>query len=239
MVSHEFRTVRFPDRVFGTSSIMPQKKNPVVLEHLKGTAGQVIGALMGAITAIKATNFTHTVDGNMESLRFCYEALSDTRRALVIVGLVLETADPDAERSRALVEENFSTATELADLLVRDAGLSFREAHHVTGRVIRLAIESGRKAHQIGADLIREAARELVGREIEIPDRTLDACLDPVLSVARRNGVGGPAETEVRRMIAQARTRLDADRAQNQVRQAGLDAARDRLRTETLALAGG
>ncbi len=116
MVSHEFRTLSFPDSVFGTSSMMPQKKNPVVLEHLKGSSGHVIGALTGAMTAIKGTNFTNTVDGNTEALRYCFEALADICAALSIVKLVLANAECNEERCRALVEENYSTATDLADL---------------------------------------------------------------------------------------------------------------------------
>ncbi len=71
LVSHEFQTIEFPDRVTGTSSIMPQKKNPVVLEHLKGKAGQMLGLYVAAASAVKGTHFTNTIDGNRETMRGC------------------------------------------------------------------------------------------------------------------------------------------------------------------------
>ena len=238
MVSHEFRTVTFPDSVFGTSSIMPQKKNPVVLEHLKGSSGHVIGALTGAMTAIKGTNFTNTVDGNTEALRYCYEALADTRDALSIVKLVLANAECNAERCRTLVEENYSTATELADLLVREAGLPFRQAHHLTGLVVRRGLECGLKAHQISSDLIREAARQSFDLELDIPDSDLEQCLDPHAAVASRTGIGGPAEPEVSRMVEKARHRLELAVDETNSRRDALGMARERLQAETVALAG-
>ena len=238
MVSHEFRTLSFPDSVFGTSSMMPQKKNPVVLEHLKGSSGHVIGALTGAMTAIKGTNFTNTVDGNTEALRYCYEVLADTRAALSIVKLVLANAACNEERCRALVEENYSTATDLADLLVREAGLSFRQAHHLTGLVVRRGLERGLKSHQIKSGLIREAARELFDRELEIPDTDLEHCLDPHEAVASRTGIGCPAEPEVRRMIEEARRRLGSAVDETNARRDALGMARERLHAESVSLAG-
>ena len=160
MTTHEFQTISFPDRVVGTFSIMPQKKNPVVLEHLKGKSAQMMGSLVSTMAAIKGTNFSNTIDGNTESLRWYYDSLADTSSSLAIVRLVLETVEPNAERSLRLVQENFSTATELADALVREGGLSFREAHHVVGRVVRDAMERGLVASEIGADLIGAAAKE-------------------------------------------------------------------------------
>ena len=239
MVSYEFQTVTFPDRVFGTSSIMPQKKNPTALEHLKGKAAQLTGSLMTTLAAIKGTNFTNVIDGYHEALRYYFDSLKDTATGLAVVELIVRTAAPRPERMLALAQENFSTVTDLTDALVREAGLAFREAHHVVGAVVRTALARGLKAHEITADMVAHAAGEVLGRPLALSSETVRASLDPARAVTARKGVGGPAPGEVRRMAAEARKRLEADRRETANRRQTLAAARARLRRETEALAAG
>src|SRR5690606_16178902 len=85
----EFRLIDFPDSVAGTSSIMPQKKNPVVLEYLKGRAGKIVGMFAGAMTSLKTTNFSHTGDANRESLAGFGEMVRECHDALTMLNLVL------------------------------------------------------------------------------------------------------------------------------------------------------
>ena len=238
MVSHEFQTVSFPDRVFCTSSIMPQKKNPVVLEFLKGKSAQLIGALTTAMAAIKGTNFTNVVDGYYEALRWYFDSLDDTISSLAIVNLVLDTAEPNIGRMLALVEENYSTVTDLTDNLVRQSDLSFREAHHVVGRVVRVALDKGLKANEITSAMVEEAAQEVAGRPVTLDADTVRRSLDPAAAVEGRKGIGGPAPGEVRRMIGEARQRLADDRRLNNERRTRVDTARATLKSETRALAG-
>ena len=238
MVSYEFQTVNFPDRVFCTSSIMPQKKNPVVLEFLKGRSAQLIGALTTAMAAIKGTNFTNVVDGYYEALRWYFDSLNDTLSSLDIVNLVLGTAEPNTDRMLTLVEENYSTVTDLTDNLVRQSDLSFREAHHVVGRVVRVALDKGLKANEISSAIIEEAAKDVAGRPVVLDAETLRRSLDPAAAVEGRKGIGGPAPDEVRRMIGEARKRLADDRQRNDERRARVDAARTTLKAEITAFAG-
>ena len=237
MVSYEFQTVNFPDRVFCTSSIMPQKKNPVVLEFLKGKSAQLIGSLTTAMTAIKGTNFTNVVDGYYEALRWYFDSLDDTVSGLAIVDLVLRTAEPNIERMLALVEENYSTATDLTDNLVRQTDLSFREAHHVVGRVVRTGLEKGLKANEITPAMVEEAAQEVAGRSVTVDADMVRNSLDSTAAVEGRNVVGGPAPGEVRRLVGEARKRLADDRRRNDEYRARVDAARVILKTEIAALA--
>ncbi|WP_017231521.1 argininosuccinate lyase, partial [Pandoraea sp. B-6] len=131
--THEFGLIEFPDSVATTSSIMPQKKNPVVLEYLKGRTGQIVAALMAGSMAIKGTHFTHTGDANREGTLGFWDAARETLRCLTLLELVLRTARPVAARAGRLAAEDFSTATALADHMVRAHDLSFRAAHHLVG----------------------------------------------------------------------------------------------------------
>jgi len=109
----EFRLIDFPDSVAGTSSIMPQKKNPVVLEYLKGRSGKIIGMFTGAMAGLKGTNFSHTGDANRESVAGFGEMLRECRDGLVLLELVLSSATPQESVMLQRARENFCSATDL------------------------------------------------------------------------------------------------------------------------------
>lgn len=238
MITHEFQTVSFPDRVFGTSSIMPQKRNPTVIEHLRGRAARLAGAMQSTMMAIKGTTFSVSFDIVSDALRGYHESLTETIDGLTLLDLVVGTAEPDADRMLELVRRNFASVTDLTDSLVREAKLSFREAHHVVGATVRLAIENSLTSDRITSALIDQAATGVLGRPLSVPEDIVKRSLDPTSVVAARKGIGGPAPREVLRMIDGARQRLDSDREWVRVRRFRLDAAKKKLREEISTLAG-
>jgi argininosuccinate lyase len=238
MVTHEFQTLEFPDSVAGTSSIMPQKKNPVVLEHLKGQTGHFLGAFVAAGTAFHGTNFTNTIDGNIDGVRGFWEAAKEALHSLALVELILRTATPVPALMLRRAQENFATATDLADLLVRDMDLSFREAHHIVGGVVRLAMDRGLPAYQITSGLVDEAAQAVVGRTLNLQDTTLRHTLDPAHSVEGRTVRGGPAKKAVLELVTEGREQLALDRQAAEARRKGLTEARATLKREIAILAG-
>jgi argininosuccinate lyase len=237
MVSHEFQTIEFPDRVTGTSSIMPQKKNPVVLEHLKGKTGHLLGLFVSASTALKGTNFTNTIDGNRESMRAVFEATEEAKRCLSLFDLVVSSARPNAALMARRVSEDFASATDLADQLVRTEGLSFREAHHIVGAVVRQAMDRGLSADGITSEMIDEAAQQQIGKALHLSSDQVRRCLDPEASLASRRHPGGPAPAEVERAVTAARQRLGRRREQLATWRSGLEAARADLKQQVRALA--
>jgi argininosuccinate lyase len=235
--THEFGLVDFPDSVAGTSSIMPQKKNPIVLESLKGKAGQLTGLLAGALTTVKGVNFTHTGDGNRETMRGFFDAADETLRIYKLLGLVLRTATPNAPAMLERARNDFCTATDLADTLVRDRDLSFREAHHVVGAVVRAAMDAKRAAHEIDSRMVDEACMEQIGRAVDLGDESVRRSLDPAITTFERTQGGGPAPQLVRARIAELQKQLAHVRDQVQTRRTALHAARDTLKSEVRALA--
>ena len=223
-VTPEFDLIDFPDSVAGTSSIMPQKKNPVVLEYLKGKAGHINGLLMAALGTVKGVHFTHTGDGNRESMRSVWEACDESLRVLNMLELVLRTATPKKERMLARARVDFGTATDLADTLVRNCGLSFRESHHVVGAAVRAAIGEGMGAAQITPAMLDQAAVNELGRPLSLSEDAVRESLDPQISVARRRLVGGPQTDTVRQ------------RCDWLIAKAGEEAAQDNVRKEHFAL---
>jgi len=197
----EFGLIDFPDSVAGTSSIMPQKKNPVALEYLKGKGGHMLGLLTGSLAALKGTHFTHSGDGNRETMRGFWEAMTEAQRCVEVLRLVLEHATPQPANMLTRARRDFSTATDLADMLVRDAGMSFREAHHVVGAVVREALDRHLPACEIDSTMVDRAALTHTGRALKLDPMVIAQCLDPTHSVAARTAAGGPAPTQVRAQV--------------------------------------
>jgi argininosuccinate lyase len=237
LVSHEFQTVEFPDRVTGTSSIMPQKKNPVVLEHLKGKAGHLLGLYVSSATAVKGTHFTNTIDGNREAMRGVWEAGEETLRCLSLFDLIISTGRPNAPLMKRRVTEDFASATDLADVMVRDADLSFREAHHVVGGVVRAAMDAGLAADGITTEMVDDAAREQLGRPLGLDPEIVRRSLDPVASVAARTLPGGPAPEAVARSVELAQARLEENRAALAAKRGRLQIVRETLKRDLRELA--
>lgn len=199
--SQEFGLFDFPDSIASTSSIMPQKKNPVVLEYLKGRAGHAMGALFIASAAIKGSGFSHSGDANRESLTGFKACVKECLDAAKLLRLIFEHAAPKPVFMRQRAEENFCCVTDVADLLVRDAGLSFRQAHHVVGNVVRKAIEQGLTATGITSDMVMQAGLEVLGHPLIIKGSSLEQALNPDNCVSARPQ-GGPDPDTTRASIA-------------------------------------
>ena len=191
--SAQFRFVTMSDRFSTGSSIMPQKKNPDAAELVRAKIGRILGATVGLFTVMKGLPLTYSKD-MQEDKEQVFDAADNLMLALAAMeGMVRDmSANPDALRAAA--SSGFSTATDLADWLVREAGLPFREAHHVTGRLVAMA----------------------EGEGVDLPDLTLDqmksahdAITEDVFtvlgvdnSVASRTSYGGTAPDQVRAQIA-------------------------------------
>jgi argininosuccinate lyase len=235
--THEFGLIDFPDRVAGTSSIMPQKKNPVVLEYLKGKAGHLIGLLMASLSTIKGVNFTHTGDGSREGMRSFWEAGEECLRSLTLLDLVVRTATPNVDAMARRVRRDFSSATDLADLLVRKCGLSFRESHHVVGAVVRHAMDRSLGADEVDLAMVNAAATEQLGAPLDLSEAEVRASLDPLASVAGRLVIGGPAPVRVQERVAELEVVAAADQKTNDARRHRSMEARRSLKTAIEQLA--
>jgi argininosuccinate lyase len=234
-LSLEFSSIDLPDRVAGTSSIMPQKKNPIAIEFLRAEAARAIGGLTTTLSAIKSTNFSIALDATREGLTDLWAVLHRMPGNLrlftrIIESVTLREADL-LERCRT----NFSTVTDLADGLVRVAGLPFREAHHIVGGVVRAALADGLPADKIDAAMVERAA----GRRLGIDDAFVRGCLDPAQAVEARKTQGGTSRGEVERMIVAQRATLDRHGAAITAKLAALARAAETLAAAAARLANG
>lgn len=236
-VSHEFSAMRFPDSVCGTSSIMPQKKNPVVLEHLLGKASHVVAAFTSAASCVRGSHFTNTLDAHREGLAMVWTGFTETRQALALARIAAESVEPETTLLLERARRNYSTATDLADALVREADMDFRTAHHVAGAVVRMLMDRGLGADEATPAMLDEAAQAVAGRKAGLSADRLAAALDPVRAVAARTLPGGTAPSEVRRMAQSLQAGLAADRTRVAAWRDGLAAAARQRRAAVEALA--
>jgi argininosuccinate lyase len=132
----EFAFLELPDELVGSSSAMPQKRNPFLLEHVKGRSARVAGAFVAAATAMHAAPFANSVAVGTEGCAGVVEALDAAADTVTLLRLVVSGAKPhpDAMLARAIAGQ--TTATAAAERLVAEEGLSFREAHHRVGHLL-------------------------------------------------------------------------------------------------------
>ncbi|HEV2506962.1 MAG TPA: argininosuccinate lyase [Mesorhizobium sp.] len=227
--TQEFGLVRFPDSIAGTSSIMPQKKNPVAVEYLKASSGEVIGGLTATFSILKGGHFSHAGDTGRSSLAPLWPSLRLAGNALTITRLVAEKIEPNVETMRQRAGAGFSTATDLADCLVREGGLSFREAHHVVADLVRDALGRGMSTDEIGHGDVRDAIARVLGQTIDLPNEAVLHALDPDRSIEARRSAGAASPAETRTMIMAALVEMDRDRARLGAHHAHLASARERL----------
>ncbi|MGV0877872.1 argininosuccinate lyase [Martelella sp. FLE1502] len=195
----QFNFVRLSDSFSTGSSIMPQKKNPDAAELVRAKTGRINGALVALLTVMKGLPLAYSKDMQEDKEQVFDAARSLDLAIAAMTGMVGDlTVNVDAMKAAA--GSGFSTATDLADWLVREAGLPFRDAHHATGAAVALAEKKG-------CDLAKLSLEELQGINPAITGGIFDV-LTVEASVASRKSFGGTAPDEVRKQIAWWRERV-------------------------------
>ena len=233
----EYGFLEFADRHSAVSSIMPQKKNPAALEHIRAAAGMVQGALAAALACTKNTAFADVNDAVTAVNEPVLDAATRTRRILALAEEVFAGLALRPERMARAAAEGFGTATELADVIVREAGLSFRMAHNIVALVVRDALAAGRAADAIRSADLDAAAQALFGRPLGITEAALRQALDPKANIRARNVTGGPAPETMRAMLAARGAALAEDRRATEAVAARIASARERCFARARALA--
>ena len=194
----QFAFVALSDKFTTGSSIMPQKRNPDAAELVRGKAGRVIGALVGLLTMMKGLPLAYGKD-MQEDKEPAFDALQTLSLCTAAMAGMVRDMVPDLKRMKAAAGSGYATATDLADWLVRELNLPFREAHHVTGRLVGIAAEA-----KLPLEKLSLAEMQAVEPRIH---QGLFAVLGVEKSVRSRTSYGGTAPANVK---AQARKWLKA-----------------------------
>jgi len=197
--SAQFRFVSLPDRFTTGSSIMPQKKNPDAAELVRAKIGRILGAAVGLFTVMKGLPLAYSKD-MQEDKEQVFDAADALMLSLAAMEGMVRTMSANQGALRAAAATGFSTATDLADWLVREAGLPFREAHHVTGALVAEAERRGVDLADLDETTLKSAHPAITGGVHDV--------LGVDKSVASRTSFGGTAPVRVREQVAVWKERL-------------------------------
>ena len=190
--TYEFGVIDMADEYSSTSSIMPQKKNPDVAELARGKSTIVNGELVTILTILKAIPYTYNRD-LQEITPHLWNALKVTEDTLSIVTRMLLSVKFNTERCAELAGRNFATATDLADIMVREKQVPFRTAHKIVGRIVNEATSNNMVEEDITSDFIDDIAVDLGFDRLGLDDELIQKALNPTENVKIRSVVGGPA----------------------------------------------
>lgn len=227
--TREFNVFYLSDPYVQVSSIMPQKRNPSSLEHARPMNSKALGEAKCVFDILHNTPYGDIVDTEEQLQPHLYSSIQYTLRVLKIASVVFATLKVNKEVLLQRAHEGCISFTELADVLVREKGLSFRHSHKITGSIVRHLIKTGLNPADITSALIDSIAHELFGYELHIDDETIQRAIDPVNFVGVRTITGGPAPSETQRMLEERKDRITRDRESHQKYKAKLKRAEELL----------
>jgi argininosuccinate lyase len=198
-MSAPFGFVRLPDRWTTGSSMMPQKRNPDAAELVRGKTGRVIGSLVSLLTVMKGLPLAYAKD-TQEDKEPLFDAADTLEIVLAAATGMVEDLEPVPERMAAVAGAGFSTATDLADWLVRALGIPFRDAHYITGRIVSEAERRGCTLEDLPLDAMQAAEPRIHGGVYDV--------LGVENSVRSRTSFGGTAPAQVAEQVAWWRGRV-------------------------------
>ncbi|UCF37041.1 MAG: argininosuccinate lyase [Acidobacteriota bacterium] len=216
-----FSFLRLGDGYVQCSSIMPQKRNPVSLEHSRAICSRGFGKASAVFQMLHNTPFGDIVDCEDDLQPLVEGVFEDCLGPLRILSGALKTATFNSQGACSKEDQSWITMTELADTLVRTEGISFRAAHSIAGQMVKDLSAQRVTCH---SEALKQASLNTLGRPIELPPERLREILDPSHFVAVRRTLGGPSIEVVEAAIEDSQRKLDQDREE-------LAAIQHRLRT--------
>jgi argininosuccinate lyase len=192
-----FGMIDLPDEFTSTSSIMPQKKNPEVLEIIRARIGDVIGDFVAAVTTMKSLPSGYNLDLQELTLEL-WETIECFSSSLSMLTALLPLLKVSSIKPELF---DFSTSTELANMLVRKHGIPFRSAHRIVGTLVQKLVEQKRGLSGTTPELLESISKQVVGHPVKVSQKEIRSSINP-LQVVEAHGVkGGPSPGEISRAL--------------------------------------
>ena len=205
--TYEFGVVEIAYEYSSTSSIMPQKKNPDIAELGRAKSAILTGELMTIMTILKALPYSYNKD-LQEITPHLWNAVDNAKSILSIMHGMLSTITLNKERAAQLAKSNFATATELADILVREKNMPFRTAHKIVGRMVTVALEDNISVDNIDSKFLDSISQELFDKPLGLEEGLIKKALDPLENVKSRKVIGGSSPEATQNAILNLRAFL-------------------------------
>ena len=228
--TQESGAIRIHESFIQISSIMPQKRNPVVLENLRARISRMLAQAQGIVIQCHNIPFGDTQDIEDPILPPLFGSLETSREILQLYAAVMDTLEVNIDHLRERASAGFTTVTELADALVRECGLPFRQAHHVVSALVASAAEAQLRPHEITVELLNRVAAEQIGTTLTLSDEALRQALDAQAFVDGRVLPGGAAPSATAEVLNKQEAKIDDDHSRLETARLSLSAAESELR---------
>ncbi len=210
-VMEEFNYLRLGDAYVQISSIMPQKRNPVSLEHSRALATGILGQAQIIPTMLTNTPYGDIVDKEQELQRHLWQAWDRAIELYKLLTVIFNGVEVNRERLIQRTRESFAVVTQLADSLVQYTDLSFRSAHRIVSQLVKEALIKGIKVWEIDGQMVNRISEAVIGQSLEFTDEMVTEALDPVKFVKIRTRPGGPAPQVVTQQLQNSKSMLAND----------------------------
>jgi argininosuccinate lyase len=205
-VTREFGTFYVADPYVQVSSIMPQKRNPVSIEHSRSIASSAYGDALAAMNMIHNTPFGDIVDTEDDLQPHLYRAFTNANRVMKLMNAVIKTLKVNEEHAKEMAKKSSITITELADTLARDYNISFRKAHSIASYISKQTINEKKELYEWEITEINKMINGFV--DVTLSEQEWKKIISPEYFVEIRNIQGGPSPKEVVRMIIDRKQKL-------------------------------
>lgn len=202
--TNEFGLIQIGGEVAICSSIMPQKKNPVTFEMIKAKSAHMLGTFAAGCAIMRNTPFSLCMDLFETHAEF-WAGFKATLDAVNLFAETLKFVTFNEERAYLAAKNNFSTVTALADFLVGKFKISFAEAHDIVGEMVGEVSDGGGKISDMTAELLKNCAAKILGRELDVTDAEIAGVLEPAANVRGKISGGSPGELSLRKMLDDAK----------------------------------
>ncbi|MEQ8675893.1 MAG: argininosuccinate lyase [Aggregatilineales bacterium] len=230
--TQESGAIRLDDSFIQISSIMPQKRNPVVLEHLRARISRMLAQSQGIITQSHSIPYGDTQDIEDEIFPMLFGSLETSAEILDLYGAVMETLHVNVEHLSQRATAGFTTVTELADTLVRKANLPFRQAHSIVSGMVTYALTNKLSPEDLTSELLTHIAQDKIGLEVHLSEEDLQDALNPVAFINKRTGFGGSSPTATAGVLDLLEVQLTVDKTTYEGLLSDLDSASEKLKSE-------
>ena len=208
--THEFGMVEIDEKYCSSSSAMPQKKNPDVLELIRGRTARVFGNMTQAFVVMKGTPTGYNRDFQ-EAHTLVFESFDTVADSLSLLREIISTLKLNTDRMSELASQNFACAYDLTELLVRK-GIAFRNAHAVVGAIVEDFSKTGKKLGEVDTEFIQNIILRKLKFEVKLSDSELKKAVVPSEAIRERKSKGSPNPKEVKRMSANRELLIDKKR---------------------------
>ncbi|MDA4128053.1 MAG: argininosuccinate lyase [Thaumarchaeota archaeon] len=210
--SKEFGYLEVSDEYANSSSIMPQKKNPVAAETVRAKCGSVLGSLVAVCAILKALPYTYNLD-LQELTPHLWRGLDDTLASTIVTAGMVGTLKFDVRALRLSLKGDYSTATAFANYLVKAHGVSFRQAHAIVGGLVRMSVETGTPFELTISKHLSPLSREITGKPIHLAQGVLNGVLDPASSLHALSSSGSANPKFLQRGVEKRLSQLESNRS--------------------------